>query len=174
MDVIATVKSVIGVETRRDVRDLLKEDHEQVLELARTLADEESTPRRKELFAALKPLLTAHARAEEKAVYTELVKARATRDSKDLGNEGFVEHSLVDILLERMSKTALAGSDAWKAHATVLKELLEHHIDEEEKEIFDELGKHFSDERREAMATAFLDDKQSILEPARNRRRKAA
>ena len=73
-----------------------------------------------------------------------------------------------------MSKTALAGSDAWKAHATVLKELLEHHIDEEEKEIFDELGKNFSDERRETMAVAFLEDKQAILEPPRARRRKAA
>ena len=76
MDVIATVKSVIGVETRRDVRDLLQDDHVQILELARGIADEDSTARRKELFAGLKPLLTAHARAEEQAVYTELVKAR--------------------------------------------------------------------------------------------------
>ena len=173
MDMLEAVKNVIGVETKRDVRDLLKEDHKDILELARSIAKEESTAQRKALFKTLKPLLTAHARAEERAVYTELVKARSTRESKDLGNEGFVEHSLVDILLERMSKTALAGSDAWKAHATVLKELLEHHIDEEEKEIFDELGEHFSDGRREAMADAFLADKRAILEP-RARGRKAA
>lgn len=172
MDVLDTVKTVIGVATRPDVRTLLKEDHRQILELARDIADEESTARRRALFKSLKPLLTAHARAEERAVYTELVKARSTRDSKDLGNEGFVEHSLVDILLERMSKTALAGSDAWKAHATVLKELLEHHIKEEEDEIFDELGKHFSDARRESMAEAFAEDKRALLE--RRSVRKAA
>jgi len=174
MDVLDTVKNAIGVETRRDVRTLLKEDHRDVLDLARRIADEDSAAQRRTLFKTLKPLLTAHARAEERAVYSELVKARSSRDSKDLGNEGFVEHSLVDILLERMSKTALAGSDAWKAHATVLKELLEHHIEEEEKEIFDELGEHFSDERREAMAEAFLEDKRAILEGGRSRGRKAA
>jgi len=174
MDVLETVKSAIGVKTRRDVRELLKDDHRDVLELVRKMADESSTAQRRALFKALKPLLTAHARAEERVVYTELVKARSTRDSKDLGNEGFVEHSLVDILLERMSKTALAGSDAWKAHATVLKELLEHHIEEEESEIFDALGEQFSDERREAMAEDFLEDKRAILEPRSRGARKAA
>ena len=171
MDVLDTVKSVIGVPTKADVRTLLKEDHDEILDLARTLADEDSVPRRRALFKSLKPLLTAHARAEEQAVYTELVKARSKRDAKDLGNEGYVEHSLVDVLLERMSKTALAGSDAWKAHATVLKELLEHHIREEEKEIFEALGKEFTDTRRAAMAEAFVEDKRAIL--ARSTRKAA-
>ena len=176
MDVIETAKTYIGIDTQqRDVRALLKQDHEDVLDLVRRLADEDSAARRRALFRSLKPLLTAHARAEERAVYTELVKARSKRDAKDLGNEGYVEHSLVDILLERMSKTALAGSDAWKAHATVLKELLEHHIEEEEDEIFAALGKEFSDAQRAAMADAFVRDKRAILEPsARRTARKAA
>ena len=173
MDVLDTVKSVIGVPTKSDVRALLKEDHDEILDLARSLADEDSVPRRRALFKSLKPLLTAHARAEERAVYTELVKARSKREAKDLGNEGYVEHSLVDVVLERMSKTALAGSDAWKAHATVLKELLEHHIREEEKEIFDALGEQFTDARREAMAEAFLADKRAILARSRSVRKAA-
>ena len=173
MDVLDTVKTVIGVPARLDVRNLLKEDHDEILDLARSLADEESVPRRRALFRSLKPLVTAHARAEERAVYTELVKARSKRDAKDLGNEGYVEHSLVDLLLERLSKTALAGSDAWKAHATVLKELLEHHIREEEKEMFDALGDEFSDARREAMAAAFLDDKRKLLARTRHARKAA-
>jgi hemerythrin superfamily protein len=171
MDMLETVKTAIGVPSRPDVRALLKEDHDEILDLARSLADEPSVARRRALFRSLKPLLTAHARAEERAVYTELVKARSKRDAKDLGNEGYVEHSLVDVVLERMSKTALAGSDAWKAHATVLKELLEHHIREEEKEIFEALGDEFSDARREAMAAAFLEDKRAIL--ARSARKAA-
>jgi len=163
MDVLETVKTAIGMPAKPDVRALLKEDHDEILDLVRSLADEDSVPRRRALFRSLKPLLTAHARAEERAVYTELVKARSKRDAKDLGNEGYVEHSLVDVLLERMSKTALAGSDAWKAHATVLKELLEHHIREEEKEIFKALGDEFSDARRAAMAEAFTEDKRALL-----------
>jgi hemerythrin superfamily protein len=171
MDVMDKVKSYIGIESKIDVRTLLREDHEKIRALARELAEEGSTARRRALFKSLKPLLTAHARAEELAVYNQLVKARAANaEAKDLGNEGFVEHSLVDVLLERMSKTALAGSDAWKAHATVLKEILEHHVEEEEKEFFDALGERFSDAQREAMAVEFATHREALLEPARARR----
>ncbi len=170
MDVIDKVKSYIGMDSDGDVRRLLREDHEQILTLVRSLADEDSTPQRRVIFKSLKPLLSAHARAEEQAVYVPLVNVRA-KDAKDLGNEGFVEHSLCDILLERLSKTELAGSDAWKAHATVLKELLEHHIEEEENEIFKALGDQFDDARRASMGADFASRRMALLElPSRPRR----
>ena len=40
----------------------------------------------------------------------------------------------------------------WKAHAKVLHELLEHHVKEEEGEMFEELGEHFDEAQREGMA----------------------
>ena len=49
--------------------------------------------------------------------------------------------------MERLSKTELAATDGWKAHAQVLKEMLDHHIKEEERGIFEELGEHFTDRR---------------------------
>ena len=83
----------------------------------RFMASDEPTKKRTVAFLQLKPLLTAHARAEEQAVYNALIAVRGSKDSRAAANEGFVEHSLVDVLLERLGKTELAGTDAWKAHA---------------------------------------------------------
>jgi hypothetical protein len=50
-------------------------------------------------------------------------------------------------------------SDKARAHFTVVKELLEHHIDEEHTEMFKQLGEHFSSEELAAMAERFEADK---------------
>lgn len=62
-----------------------------------------------------------------------------------------------------MCKSDLAATDAWKAHAQVLKEMLEHHVKEEERGIFEELGEHFTDEQRDAMGADFLAWKEKFL-----------
>jgi len=167
MSVMEKMKSYAGVYSNEDVRSLLKHDHEEITALTKTMASDDPKPARTAAFERLKPFLTAHARAEELAVYNPLIAVKGSPDSRAMGNEGFVEHSLVDVLMERLGKTDLAGTDAWKAHAKVLKELLEHHIKEEEREMFEELGEHFSDEQRVAMAADFDTRKQKL---ARGRR----
>lgn len=162
MSVIETVKTYLSAESKSDIRDLLREDHEEILSLARDMAEARTAEKRMSYFHSLKPFLTAHARAEERVVYVPMTKAKDA-EAKDLGNEGFVEHSLVDVLLERMSKPGIAGTDGWKAHAMVVKELLEHHIKEEESDIFQALGKDFSDERREKMGAEFSSEKTRLL-----------
>ncbi len=114
-----------------DVRNLLRADHEEALEVAEQMQKAKLATRRKALLAKLKPALTAHSRAEEKQVYNALLKLKKSEKSHDIGNEGFVEHSLLDELLKRLAKTS-AASDTWKAQAKVLHELLEHHIEEEQ------------------------------------------
>ena len=173
MIVIVQVKAYIGVYNNADIRSLLHEDHEQISALTEEMSSDESRQKRVRAFERLKPLLTAHARAEEKSVYVPLIDLRRSADSRVDGNEGFVEHSLVDVLMERLSKTRLAATDAWKAHAKVLHELLDHHIKEEEREIFAELGEHFSDEQREAMGADFTSRKLKLF-PAYRRQIKVA
>ena len=172
MSVIETVKTYLGVEGKSDIRHVLHEDHEEILSLVRDMADARTAEKRMSYFNALKPFLTAHARAEEQVVYVPMTKAKDA-EAKDLGNEGFVEHNLVDILMERMSKPGAAGTDGWKAHATVVKELLEHHIKEEEDDIFSTLSKDFSDEQRDAMAVQFTKEKARLLGNKRPAKRAA-
>jgi hemerythrin-like domain-containing protein len=139
-----------------DLRSLLHDDHQHIVTLARDLADAETAAARRALYAELRTRLDAHARAEEAVVYDALLR-RGGRDAgaRDLGNEGLVEHELVDQLLDRLSHTDLAGSDTWRAQARVLQRLIARHIDEEEGACFDALDDHFSPSQRRAMAQAF-------------------
>lgn len=155
MDVVEKVRSTLGTYNGNDVRALLKADHETVQELAKALAEATSAPQRRSLLAKLKPLVTAHARAEEQTVYIPLTKLKDSPESRLMGSEGAVEHFLVDMLLEKLEAARDASTDMWRAHAQVLQEMLEHHVKEEESEMFEEIGEHFSAEEREAMAAQF-------------------
>jgi len=167
MSIFEKVKTTLGAYSDNDVRSVLHDDHETIRKLAKELAETDSAPRRKSVLRELKPFLTAHSRSEEAAVYTPLMELRNSLDSRQAGNEGMVEHNLADIVVERLANTADASTDMWRAHAKVLHEALEHHIKEEEGKMFEEIGEHFSDEEREAMATRFIAGKQKLLKPAR-------
>ena len=174
MSVVEKMKSYIGVYNSTDVRSLLHEDHQQISALTEEMSSDESRQKRVRAFSQLKPFLTAHARAEEQAVYVPLINLRRSAPARVDGNEGFVEHSLVDVLMARLSKTNLAATDAWKAHARVLHELLDHHIKEEERGIFEELGEHFSEEQLDVMGSDFATRKMKLLPAQRSQIRRAA
>ena len=174
MSIVEKMKSYIGAYSATDIRSLLHADHEQISALAEQISGDDSKQKRVRAFDRLKPLLTAHSRAEEQAVYIALVKLRGSPEARAHGNEGAVEHILVDVLMERLSKTELAATDAWKAHAQVLQELLDHHIKEEENGIFADLGEHFTDEERDSMGADFDLRKQRLLQTDGTRSKKAA
>ena len=139
-----------------DVRTLLRQDHEEVLQLARDMYESESGDERRSLFKQLRPALMAHARAEEREVYDALRKGQDGVDAHDIANEGYVEHEMLDDLLERMAKSRKTESDEWKAHAKVLLEFLEHHIEDEHANMFELLVEQYSDTERETMGRRFL------------------
>ena len=85
-----------------------------------------------------------------------------------MATKGFIEHSLVDDLLERLNKGA-ADNDSWKAEAKVLYELLQQHIEEEQRDVFSDLGEHFATEELAAMGERFEATKQSLLKVAPTR-----
>ena len=79
--------------------------------------------------------------------------------------EGAVEHEVVDRLMEDLSRSRSIGSDKWTARCTVLQELLEHHIDEEEGEFFKIARKIFDRETLAKMGMAFMAEKTSLRVP---------
>jgi hemerythrin superfamily protein len=155
-----------------DVRALLHKDHVEALDLAQRMQAAKSPAVRKSLLQKLKPALTAHSRAEEKVVYDALLSVRSV-ESHDYGNEGFVEHSLVDELLKRLQKGD-AASGIWKAEAKVLHEMLDHHISEEQRDVFSDLGEHFDAQQLVTMGKLFAARKAMLLKPktpSRSKRR---
>jgi predicted DNA-binding protein len=117
-----------------DAIALLKADHEKVKKLLAELetTTERGVKTRTELFATIKGELTVHEIIEEEIFYPEL---KSHPKARDIVLEGFEEHHVVDVLmneLERMDVT----DERWGAKAIVMKENIEHHIDEEEGEMF--------------------------------------
>ena len=168
MTLVNKVKSLTARATMadKDVRSLLEKDHEEAKELLKQIMAATPGRRRMSLLKQLKTALTAHSRAEESAVYDRMLTAHSS-DSRDLANEGYVEHGIVDQLLVDLAN-GMPSSSRWLAGAKVLKEMLEHHIDEEQTDIFAELGEHFSTGQLSAMGLAFLRTKAAILESTSN------
>jgi hemerythrin-like domain-containing protein len=149
----------------KDVRSLLHKDHVEALDLAKRMHESTNVTERETLLSKLKPALTAHSRSEEKVVYNALI-SQNSEESQEYGQEGFVEHSLVDELLKRLAKGD-ASTEEWKAQAKVLYEQLHHHISEEETDVFASLGEHFESEQLEVMGEAFKAGKAAVLKAAK-------
>jgi len=164
MSITETIKSLGARLTMEadDVRALLERDHDEVKELLRGLLDDARGRSRKDILDTLKTKLTAHSRAEEKVVYDALIRARAKRDVHVLAEEGYVEHAAVDDLLARIAPLQV-GSELWLAHAKVIRELLEHHIAEEQNQTFAQLGELFDRDELAAMGKDFLRRKARVL-----------
>ena len=125
-----------------DALTLLEQDHAVVKKI---LAEgDETTERaektRAELFARLKSELEIHERIEEEVLYPAL---RANPKSKEIALEGYEEHHVVDEILAELEMTPTTD-EHWGAKFTVAKENLEHHIEEEETEMFPKARKIFS------------------------------
>jgi hemerythrin-like domain-containing protein len=144
------------------ILELLKADHAKVKALLEeTLGTEDATVRNR-LMKQIKTDLTAHSHAEEKVLYRRMEKSE---DGKDEALEGDVEHELVLLLCEQLARSRSKASDPWTARCTVLKELVEHHVEEEEGEFFKTARKMFDRATLERMGTEFIREKTRLGVP---------
>ena len=130
---------------------LLKQDHDTVANLLEKIdkTTERGIKTREDLFTKLKTELDVHAKIEETIFYPAIENEDETRD---ITLEAFEEHRLVKQLLselESMSK----DDEQWTAKFTVLKENVEHHVEEEEGEMFEKARKVLSKEDQETLGT---------------------
>jgi hemerythrin superfamily protein len=146
------------------ILDLLKQDHKEVSDLLSEMSEttDRAVKKRQELFAECKTALLAHSHAELELFYKPLLKDGEDPDSL---LEAEVEHQVVERLLEDISATE-PSDEKWLAKVTVLQELVEHHVKEEESEIFkaarkaydktqlDEMGARFEQRKQQEMAAA--------------------
>jgi hemerythrin-like domain-containing protein len=128
---------------------LLKADHEKVAGILGEI--EETTERavkgRDELFAQLKSELDLHAMIEEEIFYPALEDAEETRD---ITLEAYEEHRLVKQLLAELEAEP-KDTEEWTAKFSVLKENIEHHVEEEEGEMFKKARQALSEEEIETL-----------------------
>ena len=126
--------------------ELLKADHKKVNGLFDEL-EAAAGKAKLSVFEQIKNELELHTHVEEKIFYPALEKPEETHD---LTLEAYEEHKMVKTLLAELSG-ARTADDEWQAKAKVLRENVEHHVDEEENELFDKADDALSDEEIEAL-----------------------
>lgn len=144
-----------------DALQLLKKDHAAVKKLLDR--GDETTERasktRTELLATIKRELTAHELVEEEIFYPAL---KEHPKAKDIVLEGYEEHHVVDTILSELDQTPVED-DTWGAKFTVMKENLEHHIEEEEGEMFDKARQVFGNQELQDLGDRMAQRKEEVL-----------
>jgi hemerythrin-like domain-containing protein len=154
-------KVVTGEEPQVDLLDTLKEEHEEVSALLKKLVDSENASERRSLLKQIKGALVPHVRAEEKVLYDAVIAVKDKSAQQD-GEEGYIEHSLADKTLKTLEKIDNTASPEFGAAAKVLKELVEHHIKEEESNVWSDAREHFSADERKLMNQKYLAEKKKV------------
>jgi hemerythrin superfamily protein len=152
---VGTLRIELNNHTRRrytmDALKLLKTDHDKVKKLLAEL--EETTERgvktRQELFATIKGELTIHETIEEEIFYPEL---KSHPKAKEIVLEGYEEHNVVDTLMGELEQLPV-DDETWGPKAKVMQENIEHHIEEEEGEMFKAARQVFDESELEDLGT---------------------
>jgi len=144
---------------------LLKEDHKKVRALLAEL--ESTTPRgvkkRSQLLERIAKELRVHTKIEEEIFYPAFKAAGEKSDDDKMYFEALEEHRAAgDLVLPDLEKTD-PGSDRFSGRAKVLKELVEHHAGEEEKEMFPRARKLLSAAELNALGAQMAARKKELM-----------
>ena len=123
--------------------DLLKEDHRRVEKMLEQLSktSEDDVARRQELYGQLADDMQAHEIIEEEILYPAL---KDHPKAREVVLEGYEEHHVVDNIMSELNDVPF-DDETWAAKFAVMKENIEHHIEEEEEDMFEKAEDIFDD-----------------------------
>jgi len=126
----------------KDAIAVLKADHQRVRRLLDQLekTQDGAANRREKLLATIELELKVHTRIEEEIFYPAFFESARKMGDRELYFEALEEHHVVDLVLPEI-KDVDPHSDQFAAKAKVLKDLVEHHAEEEEAEMFPRVRK---------------------------------
>lgn len=132
--------------------DMLKRDHEKVRALFAELTSttNRAEKKRSELLEKIRKELLVHTRIEEEIFYPAFREADGAEHRK-LFFEATEEHRAAEKLVLPDLEDTTVTSEEFPARAKVLKELIEHHVEEEEQEMFPKAQKSMSAEELEEL-----------------------
>jgi hypothetical protein len=134
----------------------LEEEHEVVKEILDQL--ESPGESREVLFSKLKTELLPHMKGEEKHFYSVLLDNKSARKQS---LEAIEEHHVAEMVLKELDAVD-PGDDRWDAKLKVLKELLMHHIEKEEENLFETAQDNLDPDQLRTIMEAYLDEKREI------------
>jgi hemerythrin superfamily protein len=138
---------------------LLKQQHRQVEALFKQLEKAKSARPRQKAFEQIADMLAVHATIEERHFYPS-VKRRAT---EEMLLEAVEEHLGVKRVIADMLELS-ADDETFEAKAKVLKDLVEHHVEEEEETLFPKVQKLLDADELEAIGADMASTMEELLD----------
>lgn len=137
-----------------DIFTRLEQDHKEM----QTMMTQLSETFDEQMFTKLAQELVSHERAEEQVLYDAIVEEEPTHE---LVLEGFEEHHVADLIMRELKENN-QGTERWMAKFKVLRENIEHHIEEEEGEMFPAARQVVDDARAQEMTSQFESAKKQV------------
>ena len=145
-----------------NVLEEIKKEHEEFKTLIKEIENSEGESKKK-LFEDLYAKIKGHHEAEEIDV-----KEKSEDEGKEVVREMIEEHSLGAYQFSVIQKTSI-DNDTWDAKFSVLKEVLTHHMDEEEKELFKQAREVLSETELEEKYDPFEKTQEEYEEEQKNK-----
>lgn len=145
-----------------DALKLLKEDHKKVKALFGEVEDlgERASTQRKNLFQQIDRELTLHSKIEETLFYPEFRKRAENSDEREEVLEAYEEHGVVKTMIGELEDLD-PKDETYKPKLNVLKELVDHHVKEEEGPLFRMARQIFEPEELDAIGERIMQAKEN-------------
>jgi hemerythrin superfamily protein len=146
-----------------DALKLLKEDHKKVKMLfgeVEELGDRASSARKK-LFQQIDQELTIHSKIEETIFYPEFRRRAAKGEEREEVLEAYEEHNVVKTIIGELENLD-PKDETYKPKLSVLKEMVEHHVKEEEGPMFRMARELFDKEELEELGERIMTAKEEL------------
>ncbi|MBS3669370.1 MULTISPECIES: hemerythrin domain-containing protein [Halomonadaceae] len=137
--------------------EALRQDHDIQRDLlARLVETHGDSDERDNLYQQVRAELQYHAAAEERALYIPMMSIDLTQEK---ARHSVAEHHEIDELLELLDETDYSATH-WLTHAKQLQDLVTHHLDEEEQEVFQLAGRGLQDKQKTSLAGEYQEEMQ--------------
>lgn len=137
-----------------NIFEALRQDHDKQRTLVDALIETHGdTKNRQSLMDDLKHELSEHAKFEERFFYNPLMFDDLTHEK---ARHSIAEHHDIDELIEQLEETDMS-SPAWLTSAKKLHHIVHHHLEEEEREVFQLAGKALTEGQKDSLAKQYND-----------------
>jgi hemerythrin-like domain-containing protein len=140
----------------------LREDHRETAAMIEQIMKTEDNAERNSLFKEMMSKLVAHLDAEQNVLYRRMERSE-DEETRKFAFEGTNEHQIAEQQMQQMTRTRNKADEKWTAQLTVLKELVEHHVEEEESTGHKLARTEFDSETLEKMRGQFRRQKEKLL-----------
>lgn len=147
-----------------DILEKIRKDHTKARKLIQEITELDSHDedvKKLIIFDQLKNELLAHAHSEDETLYKEMKKSNID-ELNNKAEHSEKEHNEIEDLIERVS-TARADNEDWTFKFNLLKERLEHHMKEEEDEVFKVVNDNLGESMKNYIGDEMQDQKQEDL-----------